>query len=209
LVYLKVRLSGVDLNDLDLDSGRQNLEGDKLIIRKEELPISYKQQGLYVEREDLKEYLRPSLLIQSNNPEIKGMARKIINDTKGIVAARRILEWVYKNLSKRPTLSIPNALDTLERRAGDCNEHAVLLAALLRSIGIPTKICTGVVYSKGRFYYHAWNELYLGGWIAADSLMGQMPADVTHIKFVEGEAARQADIARIIGRIKLEVLESS
>jgi len=207
IVYLKVRVSGIDLEGLDLDTGRQHIEGADLTIRKEALPLSYTEEGLHVGK-DLSEYLKPSLLVQSNHPEIRSMASKIVGQTKGVAASRKILEWVHKNLIKRPTLSIPTALDTLERRTGDCNEHAVLLAALLRAVGIPAKVCTGLVYSKGRFYYHAWNELYLGDWITADPLMGQMPADVTHIKFVEGEAARQADIARIIGRIKLTVLES-
>ncbi len=38
--------------------------------------------------------------------------------------------------------------------------------------------------------------------------MGQMPADVTHIKFVEGGLDRQAEMVRVIGRLKLKVLEA-
>jgi hypothetical protein len=38
--------------------------------------------------------------------------------------------------------------------------------------------------------------------------MGQMPADVTHIKFVEGTLDRQADMLRVIGQVKLTVLEA-
>ena len=34
--------------------------------------------------------------------------------------------------------------------------------------------------------------------------MGQMPADVTHIKFVDGDLSRQAEIVRVIGRVKLK-----
>ncbi len=43
---------------------------------------------------------------------------------------QKICEWVYQNIEKRPVLSVSNALETLENRMGDCNEHAVLFAAL-------------------------------------------------------------------------------
>ena len=122
--------------------------------------------------------------------------------------ARQILNWVYDSLDKRATVSVPNALDTLKAKAGDCNEHAVLFAALARSAGIPAKVSVGLVYTRGRFYYHAWNEVFIGEWTALDTLMGQMPADVTHIKFVEGDLDRQAEMVRVIGQVKLTILEA-
>jgi transglutaminase-like putative cysteine protease len=105
---------------------------------------------------------------------------------------------------------VPNALETLENRVGDCNEHAVLLAALTRAAGIPSEVEAGLVFLRGRFYYHAWNCLFLkekGGWITADSVLGQMPADVTHIRFIRGGADQQLDLVGLIGKVKLEILE--
>ena len=97
-------------------------------------------------------------------------------------------------------------MSTLTHRVGDCNEHAVLLAALARAAGIPAKIEAGLVYLNGRFYYHAWNLLYLGKWITADSLFNQIPADVTHIRLTSGESSQQFDIINVIGRIKLRII---
>jgi transglutaminase-like putative cysteine protease len=91
---------------------------------------------------------------------------------------------------------------------GDCNEHAVLLTALARAAGIPAEVEAGLVYQRGRFYYHAWNVLYLGTWVTADSVMGQLPADVTHIRFVRG-AERQIDLVSLIGKARIEVLKTS
>ncbi len=99
-------------------------------------------------------------------------------------------------------------LKFLHNRVGDCNEHAVLLAALSRAAGIPAQVEAGLVYQRGRFYYHAWNALYLGQWITADSVMGQLPADVTHIRFVRG-TERQIDLVRMIGRLKIEIVTDS
>jgi hypothetical protein len=36
--------------------------------------------------------------------------------------------------------------------------------------------------------------------------LNQFPADVTHIKFLEGEIDRQIDILQLIGNLKIEVL---
>jgi transglutaminase-like putative cysteine protease len=161
------------------------------------------------EKVQLKPYLKAGLLVQSDHPTIKALAHEIVNGARGYKAkARLIFNWVYESLDKRATVSVPNALDTLKARAGDCNEHAVLFAALLRAAGVPAKVCAGLVYTRGQFYYHAWNEVFLDEWTTADALMGQMPADVTHIKFVEGGLDRQADMVRVIGRIKLTVLEA-
>ncbi|MBW2171028.1 MAG: transglutaminase domain-containing protein [Deltaproteobacteria bacterium] len=204
LVYLKVQLDGVDPEGLDLNSGRQRLTDSVLEVTLESgEPHHVGGQGQF------DAYLEAGPFIQSDHPKVKALADQIVGQgSQDAEKARRILDWVYQSLEKRATVSVPNALDTLKTRAGDCNEHAMLLAALLRASGIPAKVCVGLVYTRGRFYYHAWNELYLGGWITADALMGQMPADVTHIKFVEGALDRQAEMLRVIGQVKLTVLEA-
>ena len=204
LVYLKIRLEGIDLEGLDLDSGRQRLRGSVL-----EIALPSEAAGDLHKNIRLERHLRASPLIQSDHPAIKALAREIggqLDDDEA--KARQILRWVHDSLDKRATVSVPNALGALEARAGDCNEHAALLAALARAAKIPAKVSVGLVYTRGRFYYHAWNELFLGQWMTADALMGQMPTDVTHIKFVEGDLDRQAEMVRVIGQIKLTVLEA-
>jgi transglutaminase/protease-like cytokinesis protein 3 len=95
----------------------------------------------------------------------------------------------------------------LHTKKGDCNEHTVLFNALARAAGIPARTVVGMVYLRGAFYYHAWSEVWLGQWISLDSVLDQFPADVTHIKFVEGDIDRQIDILQLIGKLKIEVLE--
>jgi transglutaminase-like putative cysteine protease len=126
----------------------------------------------------------------------------VSRDDLSPVKAKKLVAWVHEKIQKRPVLSVPNALETLQNRMGDCNEHAVLLAALARAAGIPAQVESGLVYQRGRFYYHAWNVFYLGTWITADSSMGQFPADVTHIRFVRG-TEKQIDFVRFIGRVRL------
>ena len=115
-------------------------------------------------------------------------AREILGgETDPRRAAERLRRWVYDELDKRPVASIPNALQVLDTRAGDCNEHAVLFAALARAVGLPARVVAGVVYADGAFLYHAWNEVWIGtGWLSVDPAFDQMPADATHVKLIEG-----------------------
>jgi hypothetical protein len=156
LVYLKIRLDGIDPGGLDLNSGRQRLVDSVL-----EIALESNEPKHVHKKVQLESYLKAGFLIQSDHPTIKTLARKIVDGVKeDEPKARRILNWVYESLEKRATISVPNALDTLKAKAGDCNEHAVLFAALVRAAGIPAKVCIGLVYTRGRFYYHAWNEVF-------------------------------------------------
>ena len=91
-------------------------------------------------------------------------------------------------------------------KEGDCNEHTVLFASLARTLGVPTKVILGIVYQDGKFFYHAWNEVFLGEWVALDSTYGQMPADSTHIKIIEGDISRSSEIMQIVGKLELDIL---
>jgi hypothetical protein len=153
----------------------------------------------------MKKYLEPAPFIQSDHPEIQAKVKEIISpDDPVMVKAGKLVAWVYQNLQKRPVLSVPNALEILRHRVGDCNEHAVLLAALARAAGIPAQVEAGVVYQRGKFYYHAWNVLFFGDWVTADATMGQFPTDVTHIRLVRG-MERQIDLMGVIGRMKIDI----
>ena len=156
----------------------------------------------------MKPYLEPELNIQSDDEEIRRKAREICGpDREPTTVARKLLDWVYRNVDKKPVLSIPSALEVLRTRAGDCNEHATLLTALLRAAGIPGRLCIGLVYTRDKFYYHAWTEAYLGEWISMDATLNQMPADASHVKILEGNLDKQVEIAGLIGELKVQILD--
>jgi hypothetical protein len=209
LKELKLKLGGIEEAVLFLNGDRQSLKNKILTIQRESISNLPPRRGGEKIVEEGKTYLEATPFIQSDHPEIQTIAKEIVSsDDPDIIRADKLIQWVNQNIKKRPVLSVPNALETLRNRIGDCNEHAVLLVALARASGIPAQVEAGLVYQKGRFYYHAWNVLYLGTWITADSVTGQFPADVTHIRFVRG-AERQIDLMRIIGKIKIEILSAS
>jgi hypothetical protein len=208
---LTVVLGGVDLNGFDLGGGRQSLSGDTLVVTRETeeqlSPDPNRHSPETVAR--IGRYLQPDPMIQSRDPRIEALARQIVGRRRNPVrAAGLINEWVHANIAKRITVSVPSAVEVLETRRGDCNEHTVLYVALARAAGLPARTAAGLVYVDGGFYYHAWPEVYLNGWVAVDPTFGQMPADAAHLRFTVGGLARQVELIKLIGRLQLEVLST-
>jgi len=206
---LRLRLSGIDTKAFHLDGDRQRFDPPVLTITRETAPAET-ERSVGLPGAAARSLLKPDPFIQSDHPRIRRLAERLAKrGDPPAVRAAKILAWVHKNIEKRPVLSVPNALETLDNGVGDCNEHAALLAALLRAANIPAEIEAGLVYTQGRFYYHAWNVLYIGRWITADAVFGQMPADATHIRLIRGGMERQMDLMGVIGNIVLEVLEQT
>jgi transglutaminase-like putative cysteine protease len=207
---LRVRLKGVDLQGFDLSGDRQKLSGDTLtIVREAGAALNANYRLPYAGRDTLvRAELLASPLIQSNDPVMVRTAKRITRNTNDpAVASKMLNDWVYTELRKDITLSVPSALQVLEAKRGDCNEHTVLYVALARAIGLPARTAVGVVHVRGRFYYHAWPEVWLNnGWVAVDPTLGQYPADASHIRFLIGGLARQVELIRLIGRLELEAI---
>lgn len=209
---LKVEITGLEGARIEkdiLNGLRQHYEQGTMEIRKETIPSSAGYKIPWAGAEDPKEeFLRPELNIESQAEEIQSKVREIIGTERDPVSVtRKLVEWVYLHIEKRPVLSVPSALEVLRSGAGDCNEHAVLLTAYLRAAGIPSRLAIGVVYSRDRFFYHAWNEAYLGAWVSMDATLNQVPADPSHIKLIEGNLERQVELAGLVGEMKIKVLD--
>jgi len=190
---------------MGLDGGRQVFADGRLTISRETLGRAPAGADTAAGR-----FVTATAMIEADHPQIIALAAALAPAADSAQErVRKILAWVYQNIEKRPVLSVPSALATLKNRMGDCNEHAVLFAALARAAGIPAQVEAGLVYMDGRFYYHAWNVVHLDGWITVDALMNQLPADVTHLRLVRGEPAEQIDLMGVIGRLTLELIEAS
>jgi transglutaminase-like putative cysteine protease len=76
----------------------------------------------------------------------------------------RLLNWIHTNIERAPVDS-SSALDVLRTKQAECQGHAYLYTAFARSLGIPTRLINGLVYSeqfKG-FLYHSWAESFVDG----------------------------------------------
>lgn len=202
---LRLRLSGVAVGNVPTDD-EQVREGSVLTITRPAAGMaSYVLPYRDAQHAD---DLAPTAFLQSDHPRVQALAHEIVGEENDALRATlRLNEWVYRHLRKVPTISIPNALQVIDMGEGDCNEHAVLFAALGRAAGIPTRVIAGAVYLDGAFFYHAWCEVWLGRWVSIDPTFDQFPADATHIKFVVGGPDEQLAMMDIIGRLGVEVLD--
>jgi len=207
---LRVRLRGANLDGFALDGGRQSLRGDTLMVTQEDDTRGageYTMPMPLAMRMSFRHELSPELLVQSGAPAIVELARRVRGDTRDpLVAARRINQWVHDSLKKTVSITIPSAIQVLDSRAGDCNEHTQLFIALSRAAGVPARAAAGLALVGRKFYYHAWPEVFVGKWIAVDPTFGQFPADASHLRFVYGGLDRQADLLRLMGALRIDVL---
>lgn len=208
--FMKIRVSGIELADFTFDSERQRVvdKGEGIVEIQAVFPDKDAAMSLPYEGEEFREYLDASIWIQSRDPKIKAKALDVIGkETNSWLAAKRLGEWVDKNVDKALCVGIPVATSVLLHRQGDCNEHTALFVALARACGIPAEMCAGLVFLEDGFYYHAWPKVYVGEWVHLDPTFGQPVADATHIELVSGDFSAQAKLAMALGRIEIEILE--
>ena len=208
---LRLELNGADLTNADLQGSGQTVRGSTIELID---PQSLEPGPL---DEDVREYLRPEPLIESDAPEIRAEAEKAIAgavDTRA--RAEKLTRYVNALLDKKPTISLPSAREVLRTKVGDCNEHTALYVAMARSIGIPARIAVGLTYVRGisgAFYYHAWPEVYIdegedrGLWLPVDPTLNEFPADATHLRLARGGLDKQASILPLIGRLRMTILD--
>jgi transglutaminase-like putative cysteine protease len=172
-----------------------------------------------------KEYaalLRPNVWMEADDPAVANMSREAVSGaTDALTAARRIEDYVESVIkSKDLSLGFATAAEAAAQKAGDCTEHAVLVAALARAAGVPSRVVGGLAYSEalpgtgaGGFGYHMWAEAYVGEWLPLDAALGSH--DATHIAVVRSDLNEPGDllaissaISQLFGRLKVRVLEA-
>ena len=204
---IRLRMAGVELKPEVVGSG-QTLDGEFVNL------IDPRDLEPGPTPPDLDRYLHAEPFIESDAPEIKAEAERMVAGVTGTRArAERLTREVNTLVEKKPTVSLPSALEVLRTRVGDCNEHTALFVALARSIGIPARINVGLVYVRGAFYYHAWPEVFIdegkgqGLWLPVDPTFDQFPADATHVRLARGGLDQQAAILPMFGKTTMYVTE--
>ncbi len=167
--------------------------------------------------------LAPSINAQSDDPAIIARAQEIVGEEKDAWQATKLLvRWLYSHLGKMESEPRPiSAKEVLEQMRGDCSEHATLLVALCRAAGIPCRFVTGVVYTEGGreanepgYYYHAWNQVYVGRWVSVDPAWGETATDAGHLALAAGSLDEKSFVrlslatGRVMGTLKLEAISA-
>jgi len=209
---MRVKLSGLQESlAIPEDAAQRFLPDGTLLVQQPAPDVEWRPAAAGAAQE-LQPYLAGDLMVQSTHSKIQGRAQAIADESQSVWAkAHAIHGWVFENIEKKAVLSFPSALEVLEQREGDCNEHTVLFAALARAAGVPTRIAVGIVWSEEYqgFYYHAWPEVYAGRWVWMDPTLGQPVADATHIKLLTGGIEAWPRLVGFLGALEVEVLEVS
>ena len=210
---VKIRLTGIENEDCIINDTRQDYKalGDavyEVTVRRDEPPA--KARLLPITDDDVKEHTKPTVLYQSNHPEIVKKAREIIGEIKDSArASQGICLWVFANVKKLGTVSRSNALETLQSMQGDCSEHAALFVGLCRAVGLPARVVSGVAYSRGlgAFGGHAWAEVFVGKWIAVDPTFGEPIASPLRIKLGTDDILEAGRLFQFLGEVNIEFLK--
>lgn len=145
----------------------------------------------------------------AGDKEVTAKAREIAgNEQDRRKMAEKLIRWLGTEV-KVTTGDRLSPVETLKKGEGNAQSHAMLYLAMAQSLGIPSRMVSGLVYVKDKgFLYHSWAESDCGGWLAVDPTSGQVPADASHIKLIEGDGPEElALLGGIVGRLKGTITE--
>lgn len=100
--------------------------------------------------------------------------------------------WVSSHLRYEESPATRSAIQALEDRSGDCDEHTTLMTTLLRAMGIPARRATGLLYNFDALSTHAWVEVGLPTrdasvrWFIVDpTLAGTSSSEAEKVDYVQ------------------------
>ena len=214
-----IRLRTLDGTPLDLPaSGGQSIAGvDEesillLVERDASLPAARGEGTDAVFR-------TPSMMIDSSDEAVLALAESATaslppgaSEWEQADAARQAVHaWIT---NKGLATAFASASETVRNRQGDCSEHGVLLAAVLRAEGIPSRVASGLVWmgSAGAFGWHMWTQALIdGAWVDLDATL-PVPFTVGHIlvatsSLEDGDGQRQLmALLGLLGNLEIEIV---
>ncbi len=159
----------------------------------------------------------PNDWLQSSAPEIIKLARQGAGDAKSPRAQMQALEDFVRGYIRTKDLSVgyASALEVAKNPEGDCTEHAVLLAALGRALGIPTRVVDGLAYTDAYaggehvFVPHAWAQAWVDGhWQSFDAALRGFDSGHIALSVGDGDPWRFYAGFNTLGRLRIESVEA-
>ncbi len=175
---------------------------------------------------DPEAFLGTSTWLAHEDPLLRALVEQALGAAEGgspEARAETLRAFVHDYLAEKDLdTGLATATEVARSKSGDCTEHSVLLAALLRGAGIPSRIAAGLVYverfagENGVFGYHMWTQALIDGrWRDLDATFEE-PFDATHIALATTPFADQppparalARLAVLMGRVRIDVQETS
>jgi hypothetical protein len=132
----------------------------KVLLR---FDISNEKNGLYREEDnDREKWVKPSALIDSNDPILVEKAKQLsVGADTTIEKARKIHEFVIGFLKFQPygRHYLSSASETYQMGFGTCVNFARLFVALSRAANVPARTVWGATFNNGAYeHHHEWAE---------------------------------------------------
>jgi hypothetical protein len=151
------------------------------------LRLPYRAERPYAEDRPGR-WLEPTFLVDHDQPVLISLrddfraARPIGRE----ISVPELAAFVDARVEPVPGHGWEPASLTARSLRGDCTEHAVLTAALARSLGIPARVVVGMVIVRPGERYaavgHAWAELREGDhWKIADAALGPLADSARYV----------------------------
>lgn len=162
-------------------------------------------------------FVQASSYLQSDAPAMQKAAQEALSKLSKTerADARQVMQtlenFVREHISdKNLDVGYASALEALNNPSGDCTEHAVLLAALGRAAGVPTRVAAGFAYApeylgqQQSFVPHAWAQAYINGrWHSFDAALDGFDAGHLTIETGDGDPARFYGSVHLLGNLEI------
>ncbi len=171
---------------------------------------------------EFSEYLDANLIINADDPTLVELSKRIGDvETDAFVLGDRLRKFVTEYVqNKSMNVGFATASEVARNKEGDCSEHAVLLAALGRIKGLPSRVIVGLAYApffggeSDIFGYHMWTQFFIDGkWYDFDAALRESDVSPARIAFATsslknaGLAELSFGLLNTLGGLKLELLQ--
>ena len=173
---------------------------------------------------DAPDFLKATRYLQTGDPNV--MRHAAAAAPAGAAAGEIALgcaAYVSRTLTdKNFSTALASAAEVAENLSGDCTEHSVLCAAMLRARGVPSRACVGLVTlpGRGRMGGHMWVEAYLDAgdgpkWVPLDPTITGGGVGGGHLLLAVSDlddagaspVASFVPMLEVVGRLTVEVVD--
>ena len=169
------------------------------------------------------DYLGQSVMIDPQDEKVitlRDEALSEVRDDDPMLRAQALRSFVLEYITnKNLATAFASASEVARSQTGDCSEHGVLLAALLRADGIPARVVTGLVYApgigekgEGAFGWHMWTQALIDGhWVDLDATLpvefsgGHIATNTSALSQGTG-SADMSGLVGLLGKIEIDVV---
>ena len=150
-------------------------------------------------RSETSPFLYPNKYVNfsQGSSAVKKAAEVCAGKSDEIEKLAAIFVWVTDNVTYDTQLAatvksgyVPDPDSVLAKRSGICYDYASLMAAMVRSQGIPARLAVGYAADN---IYHAWNEVWTDetGWITPELLLSKNGYNIVDATFYAGSSNKE------------------